>query len=479
MRRLRFLLLFMLFSPLRADGDEYSLGITELYTNNKPDRALPLFQADFRKHPDKWAAVFMIGYVQYAYYHKPDVALPYFQKALALNKENDPQPATLLGDVMRDLSRFDKALAYYNQAGQAFRARNQPVSDNVKYGIAFTYFKMGDAERAYKEAPPGNWLKSYLSPRTIDINWKINVGEGLAKWRLSDEKTIRISLPLDRPFQKLVSFEAKLPEGFTSKRADNKDNRFLEVSRGNQPWPTTLAVSFRVTQNFKKMIPRPAHLQAVDETSPLWGFASENQGGFNSLDNPDFTNLVQRITANGKSTGEKLDLAYRYLRSHFKYEKRIADKNVYEILQSGQGDCGYYSAVAVGLGRALHVPVRFVYGLNSGFDPPLPHAIIEIYDAESRQWFPHDPQSDELYGIIDPTYIPTTAFPANSDSIGRGADGIWQIDIMQFFWAGSGNDTLAVTIKSETPAVASRAADETPHETPKSQGGMLPFFGRK
>jgi len=483
MRRLLVLSLFYLPFALSAQTqNEYIEGRDELYTNHNPQKALDLFEAFAAKHPDEWRPPYMIGIVYNGFIKDPEKASPYFERAVKLSHGKEGAPLEEMGGIMNFRNRFADALGFFKKAENAYIAAGQGVPDSLKDSRAYTYFKMGDAEKAWNAASDGGWLKTYLAPRTIDVKWKINFAHAMKLWNLEDEKVLRITLPLERSYQKTVSLRIEPSDpSIKTRRVAFRDNRFVELSRGDQPWPETLELTMRVTQNFKNLTARPARLQPIeDQEDPLWFFASDNDRGYHSLDNPEFVALVRRVTASGKTTGEKVDLAMRYLRAHFKYADRIADKDTYEILKSGQGDCGYYTTVAIAMLRVLHVPVRFMYGLYAGFNPPEPHAIIEIYDASTRKWFPHDPQFDELFGIIDPTYITTSVFPSISDALLRADDGIVDVDIMQFYWSGSSNDTLVVNIASQGTHVAQRSMEAAESPLKHSHGGpLLPRINHK
>lgn len=88
-------------------------------------------------------------------------------------------------------------------------------------------------------------------------------------------------------------------------------------------------------------------------------------------------------------------------------EKRYTPEisNALQTFQSGQGDCGEHSVLAVALCRAVGIPARPVSGLiywppGNGFGY---HAWMEVYVGE---WIPMDPSWDEE--LANPTHIVLT-----------------------------------------------------------------------
>lgn len=459
------LLLLLVLAPhfAYAVSDPYGEGIKELYTNKNPKRAIELFQEARQKDPKSWAAVFMIGYAYRSALSDNKSALPYFRESMKMENGGDPQPPTELANCLTDLGMFDEAIPVFERAKVAHAKKSGSAPDWLLERMAYAYFRKGDLNSALAVAPNGSGMKEWLSPKTITLRWRINLRDGLTKIGAAGDSVVRITIPLDRPYQTIESFKTDLEQnGVTVKRVSGVGNRFIEIKRTADAWPETMTVDLRVKQTIMSL--SPSSIQAVTkQNDPNYEYANDNGNGYYGLDNEEFQSKLRTAVKNGRSTAEKTKLVLEYLRSHFKYDERIAGGNVVEMFNSGQGDCGYYSEIAIGMVRSQRVPVRFVYGLNAGFNPPLPHAILEIYDG--KRWFPADPQSGDMYGIIPPTYIPMTAY-SSSGGFRRGSDNVAHIDIMQFFWTGSGTETLSVKIVHEFPAIAKRAMDDkTPSVT--------------
>ncbi len=444
-----------------AGEDPYGEGIKELYTNKNPKRAIELFQEARRKDPKAWATVFMIGYAYRSGLQDNKSALPYLRESLKMENGGDPQPPTELAYCLTDLGMFEEAIPMFERAKAAHAKKSGSAPAWLLEGQAYSFFKKGDVASAFATAPSGSAMKEWLSPKTITIRWRIKLRDGLTKVGAGGDSTVRITIPLDRPYQTIESLQTDLAQnGVSVKRVSGVGNRFIEITRTGGEWPETMTFNLRVKQNVTSLA--PSTVQAVTkQNDPNYEYANDNGNGYYGLDNDEFQSELRGAVKKGRSTAERTRLVLDYLRAHFKYDERIAGGNVVEMWKSGQGDCGYYSEIAIGMVRSQRVPVRFVYGLNAGFNPPLPHAILEIYDG--KRWFPADPQSADMYGVILPTYIPMTAY-SSSGGFRRGSDNIAHIDIMQFFWTGSGSETLDVKIVHEFPAVAKRAmAENTPN----------------
>ncbi|TGL60252.1 transglutaminase domain-containing protein [Leptospira ognonensis] len=243
-------------------------------------------------------------------------------------------------------------------------------------------------------------------------------------------------------------------------RIAKRGNQFFEIEKSqSEEWPETIQLKFKVEQNLKSMTSRPAKLKAARAGDENYAWASENRDGLFALEDPEFIAKVNQITANGRTLGEKADLALSYLRSHYTYGERVSGDSVKEWLDQGTGDCGYFTYIAIGMLRALKIPVRGLYGIGPWADPApaLPHSILEIYDASKNQWFPHDPQSEQLFGVINTSYIPFTAGNPKQDAAVLSEDGVWEIDSVWFFWNGSGSDTISFGVQNTGNRIASRS----------------------
>lgn len=93
-------------------------------------------------------------------------------------------------------------------------------------------------------------------------------------------------------------------------------------------------------------------------------------------------------------------------------------------------------------------------------------------------WSPHDPQSDNLFGIINASYVPFTAgSPKNDAAYACSGQRIEEIDTVWFFWSGSGKDTIAYNVRLKTQT-ASRAMPEKPAGYSEPGRGGPPPAGR-
>jgi len=457
-----FPILFFSTTLFAQSGTEfYNKGIELLYNKNKPTEALEYFTKANQIEPNTWSRPFMIGYTIKNYLHRPSDAYPFLEKSWDLNTEGDELPFKEMITCLEQLKKLEEAISYNLKAQTKLKSLNKTPSSWFQENLAWLYFSKGDTNKAIQFAPDGSWVKEQLAPKLITIEWNIQLTKLLSAWNIGDGKIIRITLPIDRPFQKLMSAELK-SQGYDlkTKRISKRGNQFLEIERDEySQWPDEINLSLKIEQNLKSMSSKPAKLKAASMGDPNYEWASENRDGLFALDNAEFIAQVNEITLNGRTLGEKADLALSYLRSHYTYGERVSGNSVKEWLDQGTGDCGYFTYIAIGMLRALKIPVRGLYGIGPWTDPApaLPHSILEIYDASKNQWFPHDPQSEQWFGVINPSYIPFTAGNPKQDAAVQGEDGIWEIDSVWFFWNGSGKDTISFQVKNLGNQVASRS----------------------
>lgn len=481
-----FLALPLLLTTIYADYNaEYARGIELLYQQNKPEQALQIFSELDRQEPERsWATTFMCGYVLRVYLKKPADALPYLTRSRQMVKAENEDPYKNVIQAREDLKDIAGALRESDAAVRDFRSYGKASSVWFAENRAWLLMQLGRYGEALKVAPPGSWVAGQLAPREIFIEWRLNFAQLMQRWGLSAEHTIRLSLPLERLYQKTLQREVIVPENIAMAYKTRDALNYVELHRNEgDAWPAQVTLRFTLRHE-------PARgngnlrLQPAQPGSKLYAYASDNAGGIFSLDNPEFINLVESVTARGRNPTEKARLALDYLRANFRYGEKpnLAKWNAYEALKFGSGDCGYYSYISIAMLRALKIPVRGIYGLNEWKEPApaLPHAILEIWDAGSRQWLPHDPQSPLHFGYINTNYVPLFApNPAQTNSY-RAADGVVEIDTTYFFWSGSGAETLTYEIRQGNgSAIASRSLPVAPQFTPpvaqpKLSSGPLP-----
>lgn len=491
-RRVRILLRTILFLALlnatasglfsQSADEAYQRGIQLLYQAGRPQEALAQFRAAHALDPAPWSRAFMIGYTLKQYLSRPEEALAYFEEAWRRNSELNelPYKETIL--CLEQLQRFPEAIERNRSAQAALRTAGKPIPPWFAENIAFLHFQSGDLESARRLAPSGGWTAAQLAPRIIEIDWNLRFVQLLQAWRIDTVDRVRLTLPIERDYQILKSVRVQVSggPGVRTRRLSARGNSFLELQRTGGRWPERVRLRLNVEQRVVRSIStRPAGLAAAHPGDPVHAWASENKNGLFSLENAAFRARIREITGAGATSGEKAELALRWLRANFRYGEKPEGGAVADWLEYGSGDCGYYTFIAIAMLRALDIPVRGVYGLNPWSDPApaLPHSIIEIYDVSTGRWFPHDPQSDALYGVINPAYVAFTAGNPAQDAAVRAPDGVWELDTVWFFWEGSGRDTLAYTVRSAgASTVASRSADLAPenYSAPASAAGPPP-----
>lgn len=473
-----FLFCLCILTPLYAD-DSYNQGIDLLYKQNRPEDALVQFKRANQAEPGNWSRPFMVGYTLKAYLKKPEEALPFLQKAVTLANGDDEVVYRETVQCLEMLQRYKEALAMNLQGQRALQSKGKTPSAWFAENVAWLYYVQGDIANAQRTALPGSWVASQIADRSIQIDWRLQFTKLLESWRLLDQKTVRLTLPIDRPYQKLtaVKVTAVGREKIRTRRVTSRGNQFVEITRTGAAWPAEIRLQLSVEQNIRPIAQHPAGLRRAAPGDEQYPWASENADGLFALDNAEFQEKLNRIAEAGRTPGEKADILLRHLRANFKYGEKPEGGNVSDWMEFGSGDCGYFTFIAIAMLRSQGIPVRGLYGVGPWTDPPpaLPHSILEIYDASTGQWFPHDPQSEFLFGIINPSYVPFTAGNPKNQAGVQGADNIWEIDTVWFFWSGSGKETISYNVKLKDQGVASRAMQGPPetYRRPGS-GGPLP-----
>lgn len=121
----------------------YNQGLNRL-TNNEPSFAMEDFlnAEKYKKTPDLYYSMGQVCYMLNRY----ELALKYFDKSLLLDK-NFSSSNVGKGIVLREMGRYDEALAQFNTALDNILF-HEP--DKAYYNIALTYLAMKDRENAIK-----------------------------------------------------------------------------------------------------------------------------------------------------------------------------------------------------------------------------------------------------------------------------------------------------------------------------------------
>lgn len=440
-------------APTFADeyDTRYAQAINLLYQQNQPQQAFDIFADLDRVEPERsWATAFMCGYALRVYLKRPADSIPYFQRSRLLVKGENEDPYKNTIQAQEDIKDSAAAIRESDFALRDLARYGKTPSPWFAENRAWLFMQLGRFDEALKVAPAGSWVESQLAPREIRVEWRLNFSRLMREWNLANETSIRLSMPLERSYQQIRKREADVPPNIGTKFTLRDGIRYLELTRAEtDTWPETITLRLVVYQQPARGN-RNMRLAAVQPGNKLYTYASDNGNGLFSLDNPEFVSKVESITSAGRNPTEKAILALQYLRANFRYGEKpnLSRWNAHEALNFGSGDCGYYSYISIAMLRALKIPVRGIYGLNQWKDPApaLPHAILEIYDAGSRQWLPHDPQSELHFGFINTNYMPLFAPNPTQSTTVRAADGILEIDTTYFFWTGSGADTMSYEI---------------------------------
>jgi Tfp pilus assembly protein PilF len=148
----------------------YNQGLNRL-TNNEPSYAMEEFikAEKYRKTSDLY---FSMGQACYML-KRNELALKYFDKSLLLDK-NFSSSSVGKGIVLRDMGRYDEALAQFNMALENILF-HEP--EKAYYNIALTYLAINDRENAVKYFKGAislrqDFLPSYIQLAVVYIDMK-------------------------------------------------------------------------------------------------------------------------------------------------------------------------------------------------------------------------------------------------------------------------------------------------------------------
>lgn len=391
--------------------------------------------------PANWRHPFAIGQ---AYKHKLmdcASALVAYERAIQKSSHTEFRPIIEAwsclkkqGDESRILYHFDQ---YLSQGGKI-------EDEKHRESAARLFAAFGRPERVLELAKEGTQLYNRHSAKIITIQMRIGFVNALKKHKSTDADIVRLAMPLERAYQKLLSWSivpVGKANGFTvlPNLVQVGENRYAELRRSGA-WPQELDVRVQVEQSPVSLIANGT-IDAQPVTNPTtvnYAEATHNPENWYSLDDPDFVALASQIVEGAASSHDKVVRLLDYERAHFRHAPRLLKRSdgAYKVLKSGQGDCGYFSFVAMALLRTQRYPTRFLYGMGIFSAGNSPHAIIEVFDKAKSQWIPIEPQSKKKFGASKPNFVVfTTAIHKHGT---QRIDGILHFDTPRFHWDTNG-----------------------------------------
>ena len=441
---------------------------------NDPQRTIAIYMEKEQKIPADWKIPFSIGQL---YKHKLkdcESALAPYERAMEKSAYSEWLPVIEAGYCYLKLKRDYRALTALEKYLTGGGAITTPLS---RAFVAQVYSRNGSPEKALPFAISGSALWNRASTKTIKLDWRIPLNSALNGMRLASRDRIRITLPPDRPYQKLLSWsitetsEINL-RGFSIRKStvEINDNRYAELRRGSDGWPEEVLLHIEVEQKMFSMFRdgKPNIPTITDPLSPLYEPAHLNPRNEYSLETPEFIAIATKAAGTNSSTAERTKALLNYLRANFKYAERLVSPSAgaLAVLRSGQGDCGFYSFMAMALLRTQEIPVRRAYGMNL-LRKGTTHAIIEIFDEATGQWFPHDPIIASYYGFINPMYV---VFSSDPDKHGKKTiDGIAHISTPLFWWVNRSERHLEFSILVDGKEIHSSTQSQSDEDLEPSE----------
>ena len=204
---------------------------------------------------------------------------------------------------------------------------------------------------------------------------------------------IRITLPIDRPYQKILSVTSKPAYRRIFKV---KDRNYIEFDFTGG-YPERLIIAIRV--KYKVVNAMPKRIVAVTDPNAEQYYYTKNATRQYDINNPILIRFIKKLTAKKRTLKEKVIAVWRWLprNLHFKgslirqmrrsgrYRKlppirKISDVYRYRYCR----DCGDISDLFIGLMRILKIPARRLGTMT--------HIQAEIYNAETGRWMYIEPQ---------------------------------------------------------------------------------------
>lgn len=322
---------------------------------------------------------------------------------------------------------------------------------NIKNMIGRAYYMVGNLESAKKLYQKGSTAWNEIANKRITLKGKLPIQKFWGPLSSQNYSKIRLSLPLDRKYQKMVSAEFR-----NSKSEVIPYKEILYDGYHFAEFPIEI-----VNESFiiiKIVVDQTPIGQVQDSNLSFYTYTGDPKDSdfgypfqsFSYFDTDiEFQKLAKKISDSENDLNQKILKSLEYLRANFQWHvDRGNFKKLSESLRRKKGDCFSYTYIGMGFFKYNKIPTHFLYGIYAGdakqTDGSLnTHAILEYLQNDSMEWIPLDPQGGSP-GIINPFYIPFMA-PRVENEIQTSTDGIPEMDITGlWFNSGKGNTSVAI-----------------------------------
>lgn len=414
-----------------------------------PRRAIEQLLEDEKANPDRWEIPFAIAQ-KYKHTLKDCAsALPHYERAMQKSAWKELRPIVEAGYCHSDTERNQRIITWFERY---LATGGQVTGEKSLDLLARAYYRSGWPEKALRFAAPGSSIWKQAATKIIELDVSIQLAQNLRGIHAEKDNRIRITLPLERPYQRLLEFKVITKDERSPILAKDAgtigENHYAELTRNGADWPDEVTLSVRVEQKIESQFQEggPRLDPVTDPANPLFAAAHLNPQNEYSLETPEFRDMILRASDSQPDTSAKVRASLGFLRANFRYAERKVSRSAgaLAVLRSGQGDCGFFSMLGMAILRVHQVPVRRVFGLNLRLAGTT-HVIIEIYDARTGRWFPHDPIIPAYYGFINPMYVPFTTDEHIHGN--KRVDGILHMSTPGLRWNGVQNERYTFVVR--------------------------------
>ncbi len=306
-----------------------------------------------------------------------------------------------LARAYRESGRYKKLLNLANK--YLHKLKNSKSIKSFHNTLLYYHYRQTlDLKKAYyhaKKAGNVNMMKK-LSPKKVTITYKLRFKEMMEKYiKHLKPGIIRINLPIDRAYQKLLYVKSSFKYKRIFKIHDRNYVEF-DFSRG---FPEKLVLEISVITKTINLMPDKFY--AVTNPNHRYYYFANAKTKYYDIHNPVLVNFVKRITGNKYTLKQKVYTLWKWIAKNIThwsvYCKRnnIPDtvenwpkyKHVSEVFKKRVGGCWNISDLFVAFMRILRIPARKL-GIVG-------HVPAELYNVENKQWMYVEAQGSPPLGI--------------------------------------------------------------------------------
>ena len=298
--------------------------------------------------------------------------------------------------------------------------------------VAHLLYERGEFAESYAYARRRGedyWITRNLAPRLVTIAGRFRLAQIMETIYRRPPSTFYLPLPMDTPYQKLVSFESN-PAPLRTIRAGRYATAEYDFSSGYPVvFELEMVVRNRVTEH------KPRRLETFPDGAGDLGYYAHYRDAYFDFGAPVISNRVAAIVGGVPDTLLQVKAIHDWVSDDIvhiltldEYKSTLADgrlqydtakipdySRISEIMQNKVGHCRHISELFTGMVRSLQVPVRVISGITIDSDGTRTegicggHFVAEIFDPDENAWFYVEPQFKSFFGANQFWHIVTGA----------------------------------------------------------------------